>query len=155
MNSSAPNERRGVCRARLLFLFSIALLVSAATLHAQGSAVRVETFALNPLGEVVIENPRGTTRVESWDAGTVRVVAEKAGAATSIDAGELVLMGTQNSVVVQCRSGIGRVDLTMYVPHGSRLQVTGGGFPVDIGGTLAEATVATTSGNIAYRPRAQ
>lgn len=151
MNSSAPNQRRGVCRARFVFLFSIALLVNAATLHAQGSAVRVETFALNPLGEVVIENPRGTTRVESWDAGTVRVVAEKAGAATSIDAGELVLMGTRNSVVVQCKSGIGRVDLTMYVPHGSRLQITGGGFPVDIGGTLAEATVATTSGNISYR----
>ena len=151
MNSSAPNERRGVRRVRSLFLFSIALLVGNATLHAQGSAVRVETFALNPLGEVVIENPRGTTRVESWDAHTVRVVAEKAGAGTSIDVGELVLMGTQNSVVVQCKSGIGRVDLTMYVPHGSRLQITGGGFPVDIGGTLAEATVATTSGNIAYR----
>src|SRR6185295_666442 len=150
MNSSAPNQRRGVCRARFVFLFSIALLVNAATLHAQGSAVRVETFALNPLGEVVIENPRGTTRVESWDAHTVRVVAEKAGAGTSIDVGELVLMGTQNSVVVLCRSGIGRVDLTMYVPHGSRLQITSGGFPVDIGGTLAEATVATTSGNIAY-----
>lgn len=151
MNMSAPNQRGGVCRARFVFLFSIALLVNAPTLHAQGSAVRVETFALNPLGEVVIENPRGTTRVESWDAGTVRVVAEKAGAATSMDAGELVLMGTQNSVVVQCKSGIGRVDLTMYVPHGSRLQITGGGFPVDIGGTLAEATVTTTSGNIAYR----
>jgi len=151
MNSSAPNQRRGVCRARFVFLFSIALLVGNATLHAQGSAVRVETFALNPLGEVVIENPRGTTRVESWDAETVRVVAEKAGAATSIAAGELVLMGTQNSVFVQCKSGIGRVDLTMYVPHGSRLQITGGGFLVDIGGTLAEATVATTSGNIAYR----
>ena len=150
MNMSAPNQRRGVCRARFVFLFSIALLVNAATLHAQGSAVRVETFALNPLGEVVIENPRGTTRVESWDAHTVRVVAEKAGAGTSIDVGELVLMGTQNSVVVLCKSGIGRVDLTMYVPHGSRLQITGGGFPVDIGGTLAEATVATTSGNIAY-----
>jgi len=150
MNMSAPNQRRGVCRARFVFLFSLALLVNAATLHAQGSAVRVETFALNPLGEVVIENPRGTTRVESWDAHTVRVVAEKAGAGTSIDVGELVLMGTQNSVVVQCKSGIGRVDLTMYVPHGSRLQLTGGGFPVDIGGTLAEATIATTSGNIAY-----
>jgi VWFA-related protein len=151
MNTSAPNQRRGVCRARFVFLFSIALLVNAASLHAQGSAVRVETFTLNPLGEVVIENPRGTTRVESWDAGTVRVMAEKAGAAASIDAGELVLMGTRNSVLVQCKSGSGRVDLTMYVPHGSRIQITGGGFPVDIGGTLAEATVATTSGNIAYR----
>jgi VWFA-related protein len=152
MNSSAPNQRRGVCRVRLLFLFSIALLVTTATLHAQGSAVRVETFSLKPHGEVVIENPRGATRVESWDAQTVRVVAEKkAGAGTSMDVGELVLMGTQNSVIVQCKSGIGRVDLTMYVPHGSQLQITGGGFPVEIGGTFAEATVATTSGNIAYR----
>jgi VWFA-related protein len=152
MKTLAPKHRRGVCRVRSLLLFALAFVTVAATLRAQGSAVRVETFSLRLNGEVVVENPRGATRVESWDFQTVRVVAEKKDpAGSSIEPGELVLMGAQNSVIVQCKQGAGRIDLTIYVPNSARLQVTGGVWPVDIGGKLASAVVDTTSGSIAYR----
>jgi len=152
MKTLAPTHRGGVCRIRSLVLFAILFITPAATLRAQGSAVRVETFSLRLNGEVVVENARGATRVEAWDYQTVRVVAEKKGpAGSSIEPGELVLMGAQNSVIVQCKQGTGRIDLTLYVPSTARLQVTGGGFPVDVGGALAGSIVDTTSGNIAYR----
>jgi hypothetical protein len=57
----------------------------------------------------------------------------------------------QNSVIVQCKPGQGRIDLIIYVPSSALLQVFGGGFPVDVGGSLASAVVETTSGSIAYR----
>lgn len=153
MKTLAPtNRRRGLHRVRLLVFFAFVFLTAAATLRAQGSAVRVETFSLTTGGEVVVENPRGATRVESWDLQTVRIVAEKKGpAGASIEPGELVLMGAQNSVIVQCKQGHGRIDLTLYVPNRSRLQVTGGVWPVDISGALVAAIVDTTSGTIAYR----
>jgi len=152
MNTLAPTSRRGVRRVGSILLFAILFVTTAAALQAQGSAVRVETFSLRLNGEVVVENARGSTRVEAWDFQTVRVVAEKKGAAgNSLEPGELVLMGAQNSVIVQCRQGFGRIDLTIYVPNSARLQVTGGGWPVDIGGKLASAVIDTTSGSIAYR----
>ena len=152
MKTLAPTSRRGVHRVRVLVLFAFVFVTAAATLRAQGSAVRVETFSLRPNGEVVVENSRGATRVESWDYQTVRVVAEKKGpAGGSIVPSELVLMGAQNSVIVQCKQGAGRIDLTLYVPNNSRLQVTGGVWPVDISGMLASSVVDTTSGSIAYR----
>jgi len=119
--------------------------------RAQGSAVRVETFSLKPGGEVEVENPRGDTRIESWDYQTVRVVAEKRGSGSSaIEPRELVLMSAQNSILVQCKPGAGQIDVTVYVPIGARLQVTGGAWPVDVSGSLGSALVETTSGNIAY-----
>jgi VWFA-related protein len=152
MKTLAPTNRRGVRRARSFLLFAFVFVTAAATLRAQGSAVRVETFSLKLNGEVLVENPRGATRVESWAYQTVRVVAEKKGpAGSSIEPGELVLMGAQNSVIVQCKQGPGRIDVTLYVPHSARLQVTGGVFAVDISGSLASAVVDTTSGSIAYR----
>ena len=152
MKSIAPTHRRGVRRACSILLFALVFVTAAATLCAQGSAVRVETFSLKLNGEVVVENPRGATRVESWDYQTVRVVAEKKSpAGSSIDPGELVLMGALNSVIVQCKQGPGRIDLTIYVPNSARLQLTGGVFPVDISGPLASATIDTTSGSIAFR----
>jgi len=152
MNILAPTSRRGVRRVRSLILFALVFVTAAATLRAQGSAVRVETFSLRLNGEVVVENPRGATRVEAWDFQTVRVVAEKKGpAGSALEPGELVLMGAQNSVIVQCKQGSGRIDLTIYLPNSALLQVTGGAWPVDIGGKLAGAVVDTTSGGIAYR----
>jgi VWFA-related protein len=150
MKTSAPAARRDICRVRSLFLFAFVFLL-ASTPRAQGTAVRTETFSLRPGGEVVIENARGATRVESWDYQTVRVLAEKRAPGSSIVPGELVLMGAQNSVIVQTRQGSDRIDLTVYVPHGAQLQVTGGSWPVDVGGVLSSAIVETTSGNIAYR----
>src|ERR1700693_1348803 len=130
MKTLAPTNRRGVYRVRSLLLFVFVFVAAGATLRAQGSAVRVETFSLKLNGEVVVENPRGATRVESWDYQTVRVVAEKKGpAGSSIEPGELVLMGAQNSVIVQCKQGAGRIDLTIYVPNSARLQVTDGVWP--------------------------
>jgi hypothetical protein len=76
MKTLAPIHRRGVCRVGSLLLFALLFSTAAAALQAQGSAVRVETFSLKLNGEVVVENPRGATRVESWDFQTVRVVAE-------------------------------------------------------------------------------
>lgn len=150
MKTLAPT-RRGLRRVSpLFFVLSVVALTSLMT-RAQGTAVRVETFSLKPGGEVAVENPRGDTRVESWDYQTVRVVAEKRGlASNSIDPRELVLMSAQNSVLVQCKPGAGQIDVTIYVPIGARLQVTGGAWTVDVSGSLGSALVETTSGNIAY-----
>jgi VWFA-related protein len=145
-------NQRGGYRILVLLPFLFVFVTAGVTLHAQGSAVRVETFSLKPDGEVFVENSRGATRVESWDYQTVRITAEKKDAAgSSIEPRELVLMSAQNSVIVQCKQGSGRIDLTLYVPNGTRLQLTGGGWPVDIAGALANAVVDTTSGNISYR----
>jgi VWFA-related protein len=152
MKTLAPTNRHGVRRAYSSLLLAFVLVAAGATLRAQGSAVRVETFSLKVDGEVVVENSRGATRVESWEQQTVRVVAEKKGpAGSALEGGELVLMGALNSVIIQCRQGAGRIDLTIYAPTNSRLQVTGGTWPVDISGSLASAQIDTTSGAIAYR----
>ncbi len=151
MKTLAPTQQRGVRRVCSILLFALVFVTAAAPICAQGSAVRVETFSLKFNGEVIVENPRGATRVESWDFQTVRVLAEKKGpAGSSIEPGELVLMGAQNSVIVQCKPGTGRIDVTIYVPHSALLQLTGGVFPVDVSGSLASAVVDTTSGSIAY-----
>ena len=150
MKTSAPAARLDIRRVRSLFLFAFVFLLTS-TSRAQGSAVRTETFSFKPGGEIVVENARGATRVESWDYQTVRVLAEKRAPGSSIEPGELVLMGAQNSVIVQTRQGSDRIDLTLYVPHGAQLQVTGGSWPVDVGGVLSSVIVDTTSGNIAYR----
>lgn len=152
MNNSAPMNQRGGYRLPVLLLFTFVFVNAAVTLYAQGSSVRVETFSLKPDGGVFVENSRGATRVESWDYQTVRITAEKKDTAGSpMGPGELVLMSAQNSVIVQCKQGSGRIDLTLYVPNGTRLQLTGGAWPVDIAGALANAVVDTTSGNISYR----
>src|SRR6266498_3301676 len=102
MKTFDPIHRRGLHRVIVPVLCAIVFAGAALTLRAQGSAVRVETFSLRPNGEVAVENPRGATRIESWDYQTVRVVAEKkSSAGGSIDPGELVLMGAQNSGIVQ------------------------------------------------------
>lgn len=151
MKTIAPTNR-GASYVRSFFLCACVVLTTSVTIRSQNGSMRVETFSLKPNGEVAVENPRGATRVETWDAKTVRVIAEKKGPdGSSIDPGELVLMGAQNSIIVQCRQGAGRIDLTLYVPHSAQLQITGGGWPVDISGTLAAAVVDTTSGNIGYR----
>lgn len=150
MKTLAPT-RRGLRRVSSLFFFLSAVLVMSSLTRAQGTAVRVETFSLKPGGEVAVENPRGETRIEAWDFQTVRVVAEKrASAASSIEPGEFVLMGAQNSIIVQCKPGTGQIDLTVYVPVGARIQMTGGAWPVDVSGSFGSAIVATTSGNISY-----
>ena len=152
MKVLAPTNRRGVSRVRSLLVFVSLLVVTAVTLKAQESAVRVETFSLKHNGEVSIENARGATRVESWDYQTVRVVAEKKGnSGAALEPGELVLMGAQGSVIVQCKPGAGKIDLTLYVPNTARLQLNGGGFPVEITGPFVGAIIDTTSGNISYR----
>lgn len=155
MKTSAPKLRRDLYyRVALPLSFAIAFLVSTSTLQAQGSSTRVESFSLQPGGEVRVENSRGSTRVDAWDGQTVRVTAEKkTPTGGALEAGELVLMGVGNTVFIQCKQGSasGRIDLTISVPRGSRLEVTGGAWPVEIGGSLAGAIVETTSGNIGYR----
>lgn len=150
MKTLAPMQR-GLRRVSSLSFLLCVIAITPLLARAQGTAVRVETFSLKPGGEVTVENPRGETRVESWDSQTVRVVAEKRDpSASSIEPRELVLMGAQNSILVQCKPGAGQIDLTVYVPIGARLQVTGGAWPVDVGGSLGSAIIETTSGNISY-----
>ncbi|MFY9610909.1 MAG: VWA domain-containing protein [Blastocatellia bacterium] len=155
MKTSAPTPRRDQThRVASALLLAIAFLVSTNTLGAQGSSTRVESFALQPGGEVRVENSRGSTRVDAWEGQTVRVTAEKkAPTASALEAGELLLMGMGNTVFIGCKQGSGsaRIDLTVYVPRGSRLEVTGGAWPVDVTGSLAGAIVETTSGSIGYR----
>jgi VWFA-related protein len=155
MKTSAPTLRRDKThRVASALLFAIAFLVSTNTIGAQGSSTRVESFALPPGGEVRVENSRGSTRVDAWEGQTVRVTAEKkAPTAAALEAGELVLMGMGNTVFIGCKQGSSsaRIDLTVYVPRGSRLELTGGAWPVDVTGSLAGAIVETTSGSIAYR----
>jgi hypothetical protein len=151
MKSLAPTKQRGMRRVSLFVLLALLFIATAATARAQGSATRVETFSLKPNGEVAVENSRGSTRVESWDSQTVRIVAEKKSIGSTLGPGELVLMGAGNSVIVQCRPGVERVDLTIYAPNSAKLQVSGGVWPVDVVGGFTSSSVDTTSGNIAYR----
>ncbi|HEY3138185.1 MAG TPA: VWA domain-containing protein [Blastocatellia bacterium] len=148
MRIQAPTGRNAI---RLVCLLTLAA-ASVSTLYGQGSSVRVETFVLKPKGKVIVENSRGAISVETWQDQTVRIVAEKkTPTASGIDASDLVLMGAQNSVIVQCKPAFGRVDLTLYVPADSGLQLTGGVWPVEVAGSLASAVIETTSGNISFR----
>src|SRR5689334_6614510 len=152
MITLAPAPRRIFSVAALVCLTVIAIHLPAAL--AQGSATRIESFDLNPGGLVRIENMRGAVRIDVWEMPTVRVVAEKrAPAGAALEPNELLLMGIQNTITVQCRqtNRAGRVDLTVTVPRQSQLQVVGGAWPVEVNGALAGAVVQTTSGAIAYR----
>jgi VWFA-related protein len=161
MFTLAPTRRRerfnaGVQLRRffLSLLFVSAILANNPALLAQGSSSRSETFDLMPGGQVRIENLRGATRIEVWDADTVRALAEKKSpAGASLDPADLVLMGIQNTITIQCKQSArpGRIDLTVSIPRGSRLQLIGGAWPVDIDGSFASAVVETTTGAIGYR----
>ena len=161
MRTLAPTRSKTLSHnhARILILsllvaVGFVCVVNSKTIKAQGSAMRVETFRLNPGGQVQVENTRGAIRVLSWDDAAVRVVAEKKMPSGSpLDPSDLMLMRVQNTVVVKCRQGAatGRVDLTVYVPRDSAIQLTGGALPIEMSGSFAGAVVDTTSGSIAYR----
>ena len=147
------DNRTGLRRVALSLLFISIFFINIQSLTAQGSSVRVETFNLNPGGQVRIENLRGATRIEAWDMDSVRVVAEKKSpAGASLDPSDLMLMGIQNTITIQCKQQgrPGRIDLTVTVPRGSRIQLFGGTWPVDVNGSLASAVVETTTGAIGY-----
>ncbi len=157
----APTRRREkldnrvqLSRVVLSLLLISTFFINVGTLEAQGSSVRVETFNLNSGGQVRIENLRGATRIEVWDMDSVRVVAEKKSpAGASLDPSDLMLMGVQNIITIQCKQQgrPGRIDLTVSVPRGSRIQLFGGTWPVDVNGSLASAVIETTTGAIGYR----
>ncbi|MFL6216795.1 MAG: VWA domain-containing protein [Blastocatellia bacterium] len=152
MFTPTPTRRRFISVASLICLILIVAQQPAA--RAQGSASRIESFDLNPGGLVRIENMRGAVRVDVWEMPTVRVVAEKrAPIGAALEPNELLLMGIQNTITIQCRqtNRAGRVDLIVTVPRQSQLQVVGGAWPVEVNGALAGAVVQTTSGAIAYR----
>ena len=152
MLTLAPTRRRIVRVASLIGL--MLFVINHPLARAQASATRVESFDLNPGGQVRVENMRGAIHIDVWEMPTVRVVAEKrtpVGAA--LEPNELLLMGIQNTITVQCRQSnrAGRIDLTVTVPRQSQLQVVGGAWPVEVSGALAGAVVQTTNGAIAYR----
>ncbi|HKP13455.1 MAG TPA: VWA domain-containing protein [Blastocatellia bacterium] len=148
----APTRRRIIRAASLICLILIAL--NYPSTRAQAGATRIESFDLNAGGLVRVENMRGAIRIDVWEMPSVRVVAEKRSpAGAALEPNELLLMGIQNTITVQCRqtSRAGRIDLTITVPRQSQLQVAGGAWPVEVSGALAGAVVQTTSGAIAYR----
>jgi len=161
MKASVYSARRKATLNRLRaygIILLIPITLASVTAHpassAQGTSVRVESFTLRPDGQVRIENARGTTNVMTWESQTVRVVAEKKSPPGSIlNPSEMVLMGAQNTVLVQCKQtgAQGRIDLMVYVPRRTQLQLVGGSWPVDVGGSLSSAVVETTGGNIEYR----
>jgi VWFA-related protein len=160
MKTNAPTLVSGLFKtlswfaglAVLLFIQSN-LIFPGSTARAQGSSVRVESFPLRPEGEVRVENSRGATRIEAWNNNSVRVVAEKTPAGSALSQSEIVLMSAQNTIIVQCREGgqTGKIDLVVYVPRRSRVQVNGGIWPVEITGALSSAVVETTRGKIDYQ----
>jgi VWFA-related protein len=160
MKSLAPTLRLNARRIRhgirvALFLpFLMSSLLVPDALAAQGSSVRVETFAFKPNGTVRIDNSLGTTRVDVWEQTTVRVVAEKKSPpASPLGPSDLVLMGAGDNVVIECRQSAARsrIDLMVYVPVRSHLQLNGGSSPIEVSGPLSSAIVETTGGNINYQ----
>jgi von Willebrand factor type A domain. len=149
----APTRRRRVIRVASLICLTL-LVINHPTARAQASPTRIESFELNADGQVRIENMRGAIRIDVWEMPTVRVVAEKRSPlGAALEPNELLLMGIQNTITIQCRQSnrAGRIDLTVTVPRQSQLQIVGGAWPVEINGSLAGAVVQTTSGAIAYR----
>lgn len=146
MKDLAPTAMSRSSQLGSLAFVSCLLLVAGA--RAQGA--RIETFDLNPGGNVRIENARGATRVETWQLNSVRIVAERSEG--SLLASELALMKIENTVFINCRQSDqpGRIDLTIHVPSGSHLQITGGAWPVEVSGSLSSAVIETTSGQIRY-----
>src|SRR5262249_36475732 len=140
-------------KACAVTLFLLMLLVLNPPVFAQANSVRVETFDLGAGGRVRVENQRGAIRVDVWDMPNVRVVAEKkTPPGAPLDAGDLMLMGIQNTISLQARqTGRGRIDMTVTVPRQSQLEVVGGLFPVEVSGSLEAAVVQTTAGAISYR----
>ncbi|HSE98666.1 MAG TPA: hypothetical protein VLD57_10415, partial [Blastocatellia bacterium] len=138
----------------LLLLVGPASLITTVRLRAQEPAVRVEMFSFRPDGYVSIENTRGNTRVETWAKEKVHVIAEKKTPTGSpLVSSELVLSSEDNRIRIECkRAGEpGPLNLTVFIPRRSHLQVTGGDSPVEVTGSVASAVVETTGGNIEYR----
>jgi Ca-activated chloride channel homolog len=138
----------------LAFSFIVSTLLITPAANAQGTGVRVESFSLRPDGQVRIENARGATSVEVWDGSTVRMIAEKRSTTgNTIKPSDLVLMAAQNTLLIQCKQNAepGRIDLMIYIPRRTQLQVVGGVWPVNVGGPVSSAVVESTSGSIQYR----
>src|SRR5262249_11061321 len=118
--------------AILLLLFAVTSLISTGSLRAQDPAVRVEMFSFSPDGYVGIENRRGTTRVNTWDKPEVHVIVEKrTTTGTPLAPSELVLASVDNTISILCKETgePGRINLTVYIPRRSHLQITGGELP--------------------------
>ncbi len=145
---------RKVGRVLLTILFIVSTTFAPKASIAQGSSVRAETFPLGANGQVHISNSRGATRVQSWDNNSVRVVAEKkTPAGSALDPADLMLMGAQGSLFIECKNTGrgGRVDLTVYAPRYAALQVVGGSWAVEAAGPFASTIIETTTGAISLR----
>jgi len=153
MFTLAPTRRRRIISAASLICLTL-FVINHPTARAQANATRIESFDLQADGLVRIENMRGAIRIDVWEMPTVRVVAEKrAPLGAALEPNELLLMGIQNTITIQCRQSnrAGRIDLRVTVPRQSRLQVVGGAGTVEVNGSFAGAVVQTTSGAITYR----
>ncbi len=158
MRSLAPSSKPSAERRQYWFIVFLAIVFSVLSpvitrfaAEARSSSMRVEKFSVKPDAQVRIDNPRGSVRVEVWNELAVRVVAEKTSG--TLRPSELVLMSAQNTVYVECKqsSQLGVINLQVFVPRRSHLQVTGGVGAVEVDGPLAGAVVETSSGRIDYR----
>src|SRR5207253_8271578 len=103
MLTLAPTWQRRMTRVASLICLTL-LVINHPIAGAQASATRIESFDLNADGQVRIENPRGAIRIDVWEMPTVRVVAEKRSPlGAALEPNELLLMGIQNTITIQCR----------------------------------------------------
>jgi VWFA-related protein len=111
-------------------------------------------FSFRSDGYVRVENLRGITRIQTWNNQKVHIIAEKKSPSGGpLNSSELILSSDENTISIESmRAGDqGRIDITVYMPHRSHLQATGGEWTVEVTGSLASAVVETVGGNIKYQ----
>jgi VWFA-related protein len=117
-------------------------------------STRVETFNLGANASVKVENFRGSVHAEVWEGQAIRVVAEKKNPkGQPLLPSDLMLMSAGSDLVVKCNQtgDADRIDLTIYLPRGAHIQITGGTYAVDVNGSLGSAVIQTTTGDIGCR----
>ncbi|HET9532407.1 MAG TPA: VWA domain-containing protein [Blastocatellia bacterium] len=129
-------------------------MASTSALNTQEPAVRVEMFSFKSDGYVRVENLRGPTRIQTWNSQKVHIIAEKKSPSGGpLNSSEMSLSTDENAVYIESKhtGDPGRIDITVYIPRRSHLQVTGGEWPVEVTGSLASAVVETVSGSIEFQ----
>lgn len=174
-------QRRSAVRA--LLPLAALLVLSSVFVPWAGAARQSETgddgfvsLALPPGGEVVVENRRGSVRVEVWDGEQVALAAsvqQTAGAAAARPAPKRstrrkAAPETRLPVNVESAGGVlkitaarsagpdaPRVDLTVRVPAGAKLKVYTSDGAVEVLGVPASLDAQTLSGDLRFALPAQ
>lgn len=85
-----------------------------------------QSFQIRPGGTVEVTNPTGGVKIEIWDKSFVHIRAEKVHpAGEPVYFSDVTFAASESTIVVGCYPddpGV-RIDLTIYVPHGVRVQI--------------------------------